>query len=66
MNDDKPVFQINESLYKKLVDWQQEMEERDKLEASCAGAPVEESAGGGSAAGSSDSAPHAGTRESGE
>lgn len=65
MTDDKPVFQINESLYKKLVEWQQEMQERDKLEES-AGEPVEESAGGGSPAGSSDSAPHAGTRESGE
>lgn len=65
MTDDKPVFQINESLYKKLVEWQQQMEERDKLEG-CAGAPAEESAGGGSAAGSSDSAPDAGTRESGE
>ncbi|MBW4493346.1 MAG: hypothetical protein KME26_09745 [Oscillatoria princeps RMCB-10] len=64
MTDDKPVFQINESLYKKLVEWQQEMQERDKLEEN-AGEPVEESAGGGSSAGS-DSAPHAGTRESGE
>ncbi|WP_017721868.1 hypothetical protein [Kamptonema formosum] len=64
MTGDKPVFQIKESLYKKLVDWQQEMEERDKLER-CAGAPIQESAGGGSSTGS-DSSPHAGTKESGE
>jgi hypothetical protein len=64
MTDDKPVFQINESLYKKLVEWQQEMQERDNLLQS-AGEPIEESAEGSSSAGS-DSAPHAGTKESGE
>lgn len=64
MPDEKVVFQINESLYKKLVEWQQEMQERDKLEES-AGEPIEESAEGGSSAGS-DSAPHAGTKESKE
>jgi hypothetical protein len=64
MPDEKVVFQINESLYKKLVEWQQEMQERDNLLQS-AGEPIEESAEVGSSVGS-DSAPHAGTKESGE
>jgi|GEM_PF-3931945 hypothetical protein len=64
MTGDKPVFQINESLYKKLVEWQQQMEERDKLEGS-AGEPIQKSAESGSATGS-DSAPDAGTKESAE
>ena len=30
---DKPVFNISEKLFDKLVDWQQKIEEKDRLEA---------------------------------
>ena len=30
---DKPVFNINEQLFEKLIDWQQKIEEKDRLEA---------------------------------